>query len=152
MMAIMASLNQKNRLFDPIRKKWVVATPEEHIRQHLLLYMLESLGYPRRYITVEKEIALLPHLKSGLMTDIAKRRADILVCAPKSFAPLLLIECKAVPLTETCMQQVIGYNSFVDAPFVSLANGEEVLTGHYQSQTQTYHFEKGLPSFESLAL
>ncbi|MFC2049268.1 type I restriction enzyme HsdR N-terminal domain-containing protein [Chlamydiota bacterium] len=137
-------------IYDPIRKKWVESTPEEEIRQHLVRHMIAMLGYPPLWMAIEKELAQLPSLQLKPAQEIAKRRADILVFAPHTHSPLLMIECKALPLTEAFTQQVIGYNTFVQAPFVALANGKEVLTGHYSAEKGRYCFEKGLPHFVSL--
>lgn len=141
--------SKEGSLFDPIRKKWVEATPEEKIRQHLIRYMIDTLGYPPLWMAVEKELSQLPHLQLTPTMEIAKRRADILVFAPHTLSPLLLIECKAVPLTEA-IEQVVGYNALVQAPFVALANGKEVMTGHYNAELGRYCFNHGMPSFEAL--
>lgn len=143
-------MRKKEPIYDPIRKKWVEAAPEEEIRQHLVRYMIDKLGYPPLWMAIEKELAQLPHLKLKPAIEIAKRRADILVFAPHTHSPLLLIECKAVALTEAFTQQVIGYNAVVKAPFVALANGRQVMTGHFEAALSQYRFERGLPSFEGL--
>jgi hypothetical protein len=151
MMATMESSSQRNDLFDPIRKKWVEKNPEEKIRQSLLRQMTEKLGYPVSLIAIEKEIGQLPHTTS-VNHRIPKRRADIVVYAKKADAlhPVLMIECKAVPLTPKFAQQVIGYNSFVKAPFIALANETQVLTGFFDLDNGIYKFEEGLPHFEVL--
>ncbi len=137
-------------IYDPIRKKWVAATPEEKIRQYLIRHMTEKLGYPPLWMAIEKELAQLPHVQPKSAMEIVKRRADILVFAPNTVSPLLLIECKATALSQAFAQQVIGYNALVKAPFVSLANGKQVLTGHYDPELGKYCFESGLPSFADL--
>lgn len=152
MMAIMESLSLKNEIFDPIRKKWVEKNPEEQIRQSLLWQMTENLGYPVSLIAIEKEIGQLPQASSSLNHKIPKRRADIVVYAKKTdtLRAVLMIECKAVPLTPKFAQQVIGYNAFVKAPFIALANEFQVLTGFFDPDGGIYKFEEGLPHFEAL--
>jgi hypothetical protein len=152
MMAIMASLNQKNNslIYDTVRKKWVAATPEEMIRQWLIRQMVEKLGYPRILIAIEKELSQLPHLKLKPYKEIPKRRADIIVFSPGTLKPLLMIECKAVALTPKFAQQVIGYNTVVGASFLAMANDKHVLTGCFDTQAGMYQFKKGLPDFETL--
>jgi Type I restriction enzyme R protein N terminus (HSDR_N) len=146
--------SDRDTIFDPIRKKWVERTPEEVIRQLLLRQMVEKLGYPRSLIAIEKELAQLPHLKLISSKQIPKRRADIIVFArgkeQGSLLPLMLVECKATPLTPKFAQQVIGYNAFVGAPFVTLANKRQVLTGRYDMAAGMYRFEQGLPPFDKL--
>lgn len=87
--------------------------------------MIEQLGYPRELIVVEKELSLLPHLRSH--GQLPTRRADI-ICFGKdihpdySLFPLLLIECKAGEMGFDAEQQALGYNHYVQAPYVALAN------------------------------
>jgi Type I restriction enzyme R protein N terminus (HSDR_N) len=147
--------NPKNdSLYDPIRKKWVDKTPEEAIRQLLIRHMLEKLGYPPTLIAIEKELSQLPHLKLKSTDQVPRRRADIIVFAKGeekgTLSPLLMIECKAVPLLPKFAQQVIGYNTFIGAPFVALANERQVLTGCYDKVAGMYRFKLGLPRFEEL--
>jgi len=152
-MTIMVSLNQKNELFDPIRKKWVEKTPEEIIRQALIQKMLNELGYPLSLLAVEKELSKLPHL--SLVSNLPKRRADIIVFAKNihsefSLFPLLMIECKATLLMPKFVQQVVGYNRVVKAPFIAVANDRQLITGSFDSEVGVYSFKKGLPSFDCL--
>jgi hypothetical protein len=105
---------------------------EEIVRQALIEQMVKVGGYPKSLIAVEKSLAELPHLKG--LKGIPKRRADILVFAPDSLTPLILIECKAVPLKEDVIRQVIGYNHFVKAPWIVIVNQEEIQTARYQEE------------------
>ena len=77
-------------IFDIIRKKYVVLTPEEWVRQHVIHYLIGHKGYAPAAIAVERAVDLY-----GM-----SRRFDI-VAFGKDGAPRLLIECKApsVPLT-----------------------------------------------------
>jgi hypothetical protein len=151
----MESSKLNSRLFDPIRKKWVESEPEEIIRQKLIQTMLGELGYPHSLISVEKELSLLPHLQLESKEGIPKRRADIIVFAKgihPDFAlfPLLMVECKAVPLTPKFASQVVGYNTVVQAPFLTLANGMQVLTGCFDSDVGYFKFKPGLPTYDAL--
>lgn len=139
--------SSSSQIYDPIRKSWVKETPEERVRQKLLRIMVRDLHFPPHLISVEKEIAQLPHLQ--LTEGIPKRRLDILAFT-KELLPLLMIECKAVKLTPAFAQQVVGYNAFVGAPYVCLANEREVLTGFYDEEAGHFRFEPGLKSFPRL--
>lgn len=112
--------------------------------------MVELFGYPSALIAVEKELAQLPHLYQTSVASLPKRRADIIVFA-KDLTPLLMIECKAVALTPKFAEQVIGYNAFVKAPWLALANGKEILTGYFDSESGLHRFEPGLPSFSAIS-
>jgi hypothetical protein len=110
-----------SKLFDPIRQTSIAALPEEHVRQSLLLHMLK-LGFPKGNIAVEKE------LQEFAIHKMPKRRIDILVFSKKDekLFPLLMIECKAnQKLTSKVIEQVLGYNFFVKAYFVGIANENE---------------------------
>ena|ERR1700733_11542183 len=141
-------------IYDPTRRKWVEKNPEELIRQFLLRQMVEKLGYPPALIAIEKELSRFSHFKVKSNKEIPKRRADIIVFTKRDgeLYPLIMIECKAVPLTPKFAQQVIGYNAFIEAPFVALANEHHVLTGRYDTEAGMYRFEKGLPEFNQLRL
>ena len=117
--------SKKREILDPIRQKWLVATPEEIVRQKCLAYLIDQCKFPRDVITIEKKLSELPHL-SLRKQELPERRLDILCFAPKLDFPLLLIECKAVPLQEKMLSQVWGYNSYVGAPFVVLINDKEL--------------------------
>lgn len=155
-MAIMASLNPKSDcLYDPIRKRWVAKTPEESIRQSLIVRLVAELGYSPSLLAVEKELYQLPHLHLMAKKEMPKRRVDLIAFAQNihpghALFPLLMIECKAVDLTPAFAQQVIGYNAFVQAPFLALANGKEVLTGFFDECEGVFRFEPGLFSYQML--
>ncbi|MFI5333633.1 MAG: type I restriction enzyme HsdR N-terminal domain-containing protein [Chlamydiales bacterium] len=133
MMATMDSCSQSSqKVYDPIRKIWVSATPEELVRQQLLLRMTEDLGYPKELLAIEKELSEFPHLKQQA---VPQRRIDILCFGrgnPPSDAlyPLLLIECKKEKLTRGAKEQLLGYNSYVGASFVAACAKDEVLFGY----------------------
>ena len=131
-------------LWDPIRSKWVRATPEEHVRQALIQKMIGPLGFPKGWIAVEKDLASLPHVAP---LTLPNRRLDLL-CYKQGMTPLLLAECKAVDLNEDAERQLLGYNAFVKAPFLCLVN---------TTQTHTFWLESGhvtsvpfLPSYAQL--
>ena len=142
-----SSLNRK-LIFDEIRKSWVKATPEEQVRQQWIQRMVHLLGYPKELLVVEKGIGELPHLAA---TQVPNRRLDIL-CYGKvgSLFPLLLIECKDLPLSEGALNQVIGYNHFVKAPFVATVNLREVQLGIFDEAKNQYQFCPFLPSYKEL--
>ncbi|MCH9627338.1 MAG: hypothetical protein S4CHLAM2_09750 [Chlamydiales bacterium] len=155
MMEIMVLSRPSKALFDPIRKKWVEATPEETIRQELVKKMIQDLGFPSALIAVERELAQLPHLQLTQREEIPKRRADLIVFAKNihpdhDLFPLLMIECKAVALTPRFAQQVVGYNACVQAPFLALANGDQVMIGAFDRDAGHTRFQPGLPAYTEL--
>lgn len=126
-----------------IRKSPVAATPEEEVRQALLHHMVFKAGYPRELISVEVSLSSLPNKA----LKVPERRADILVFTPSSLNPLMLVECKAVPLNAEVLRQALGYNHFVGAPWIVLANGVMTKTGSFYEK-EGWVFSEGMPTFE----
>jgi len=110
----MKAENGRQYIFDPVRKKYVVLTPEEWLRQHVILYLTETLQYPSRLFSVEKEI------KVGSL----KKRYDIVVY-DQELKPWMLIECKEanVPISDITLQQLLRYYQVLQCPYWMLVNG-----------------------------
>jgi hypothetical protein len=104
----------KQMLFDAFRKKWVVLTPEEWVRQNFLQYLIQKLDYPSSLIALEKEIEI----------GSVKRRFDILVY-DRNHQPWLLVECKSmdIKLTEEVVEQIVHYNMAVPVKHLIITNG-----------------------------
>src|SRR5215510_4005408 len=106
--------NDKDWLFDPIRKKWLVLTPEEWVRQNFVQYLIQVKKYPAALIAQEKLIQV----------GELKKRFDILVYNDHH-QPLMMVECKApsVPLTETVLHQLLRYHIAVPTGLLVITNG-----------------------------
>jgi len=136
-----------------VRKILVEATPEECVRQAILVQLVNQLGYPQGYIAVEKELRQMPHLMH--QRPLPNRRADI-VCFARGIHPchavypLLLIECKAVKLTQKVINQIIGYNYFVQSYFIAVANEDTIQTGWCNLKKGVFTFVPYLPTYEAL--
>jgi predicted type IV restriction endonuclease len=108
--------NSENKMaiFDEIRKKFVVLTPEEWVRQHVVQYLLLEKKYPKSLINVEKLVKV-----NGL-----NKRYDIVVFQPNGEI-FLLIECKApeVPISQQTFDQIARYNLQLNAQFLMVTNG-----------------------------
>lgn len=107
---------EKTLVFDPVRKKWLKLTPEEHVRQYILQFLLQRLQYPASLIAVEKKILV------GKMN----KRFDIVVF-DRSYRPWMLIECKEpqVPISEQTLFQLLQYNRTLSCKYWVLSNGHE---------------------------
>jgi len=101
-------------IFDVIRKKWLVLTPEEWVRQHLLNYLVTVKKYPASLIALEKEIVL---------NDL-KKRYDVVIYN-RQLQPFILIECKApyIELDAAVAEQALRYNLNLKSQFVMITNG-----------------------------
>ena len=102
--------------FDPIRKKWVPATPEEEVRQQFIQFLLTAKQIPASHLSVEREITV-----NGLA-----RRYDLVVF-DEDGKPWMVVECKAphVKLTQEVMEQAGRYNKTLRAPIIGITNGKE---------------------------
>src|SRR5690606_4565246 len=100
--------NSENKIavFDIIRKKFVVLTPEEWVRQHVVHYLINEKGYPMSLINVEKLLLL-----NGMA-----RRYDVVVFNPDGSIQLL-VECKApvVPISQQTFDQIARYNMILQS-------------------------------------
>ena len=104
----------KTEVFDAVRRKWLVLTPEESVRQLTLLYLLDNTSVPLAHIRTEMSLLVngLPKRCDILLFDIAAQ-------------PLLLVECKAprVAITPEVMYQALRYNLTLQVPYFLLTNG-----------------------------
>jgi hypothetical protein len=105
-------------IFDVIRKRWLVLTEEEWVRQNMIAYLIVTLSYPKEVIAVEKVLNL----------NSLKKRFDVLVY-DKQHRPYLMVECKApdVPLNEDVLQQVLRYNIALPVTWIVLTNGRSTI-------------------------
>ncbi len=106
--------NDKELLFDPLRKKWLLLTPEEWVRQNFVQYLIQVKHYPSSLIALEKEIWL----------GELKKRFDILIYN-KDHQPWMITECKGtdIKLSDETLQQALRYNISVPAEFLVITNG-----------------------------
>ncbi|MGG7036743.1 MAG: type I restriction enzyme HsdR N-terminal domain-containing protein [Flavobacterium sp.] len=133
--------NSENKVsvFDEIRKKFIILTPEEWVRQHAVQFLLKEKNYPKSYVNVEKLIRI----------NNTNKRYDIVVFQPDGNI-FLLIECKApeVKITQETFDQIARYNLKLNAKYLMVTNG----LNHYFCQMDfekgQYIFLKELPVFE----
>ena len=104
----------RKEVFDPIRKKWLVLTPEERVRQQLILFLLNIKKIPISHLSVEKAITV-----NGLT-----KRYDLVVFGA-DMKPQMVIECKApeVEITQAVVEQAGRYNKTLRAPILGVTNG-----------------------------
>jgi len=110
--------NEQTLVWDVVRKRWMVLTPEEHVRQCLVAFLMAEKNVPSGLISLEK----------GLKFDRKRKRYDLLVYDRQGL-PLLACECKApyVDLDQNAAIQLAVYNSELKAPYLLWTNGKYVL-------------------------
>lgn len=125
-------------VFDPIRRKQIVLTPEELLRQLVLLYLLETKKYPANRIRVE----------IGLTLNQRPKRCDLVVF-DKQMQPWLVVECKSpkVPLTQATFEQVARYNLQFKAPFLAVTNGLATFSCALDFEQSSFAFLGDFPEY-----
>lgn len=103
-------------VFDNIRRMYVVLTPEEWVRRHLVEFLVSHCNAPRLAIMEEYPVNI----------NSTAQRADVVVM-DNSARPLALVECKApdVKIDGSVFEQATRYNAVVQARYVILTNGME---------------------------
>jgi hypothetical protein len=127
----------KRWIYDVIRKKWLILQPEEMVRQLVICHLIESEGYSKNRISLEK----------GLKVNALSRRFDVLVY-DMSMSPFLLIECKApqVSINQDVFKQVAYYNTTLKVPYLLVTNGIDTFCCAINYETNDFHFLNALPA------
>ena len=127
----------KDIIFDPLRKKWLLLTPEEWVRQNFVQYLIRVKKYPASLIAMEKMIQL----------GELKKRFDILVY-DNHHRPWMMIECKApsVKLDETVLHQLLRYHISVPTGFLIITNGD--FSYGWEKERSKLATYPGLPEWE----
>ncbi|MFC4818670.1 type I restriction enzyme HsdR N-terminal domain-containing protein [Flavobacterium sp. GCM10023249] len=132
--------NSENKvaIFDEIRKKFVILTPEEWVRQHVVRYLLEEKKYSKSYINVEKRITI-----NGMT-----KRYDVVVFNPDG-SIFVLIECKApeVTITQNVFDQIARYNMVLQANYLMVTNGLQHYFCQMDFKNEQYNFLRDLPEY-----
>lgn len=131
--------NSENKLyiFDEIRKKFILLTPEEWVRQHVIHYFVYHKGYPKSHINVEKVVKI-----NGL-----NKRYDVVVFRPDG-SIFLLVECKEpnVNISQSTFDQIARYNLMLNATFLMVTNGINHYYCKMDFEQKKYSFLKDLPN------
>jgi len=125
-------------VFDSLRKKYVVLTPEEEVRQHFIHYMIQHKSYPAGLLAVEY----------SLKVNNMKKRADI-VAFSKFGHPLLLVECKAPSekITQKVFDQIARYNLSLKVDYLIVTNGLEHFCCQLDFKNNRYSFLEEIPDY-----
>lgn len=132
-------LHQKDNvvfIFDELRKKDLVLTPEEWVRQHFVQYLIIQKKYPKTLIKLE----------GGLKLNKLQKRTDIVVF-DKNGSPQILVECKAtsVKITQDVFDQVARYNMIHKVKYLMISNGLQHYCCVMDYENNSYQFLQELP-------
>jgi hypothetical protein len=138
---ISKSIQNKLYIFDSLRKKEVLLTPEEWVRQHINRFITEERHFPPSLISIE----------AGLKVNRLSRRYDIVVFN-RAGKPFVLIECKAptVQINQKTFDQVAAYNLTVKAQYLLVTNGIKHFFATHNPHSNKFLFQSDIPYFEDL--
>ena len=131
----------KTEIFDAIRKRFYVLTPEEWVRQNFIQYLIQEKEFPASLMSIEK----------GLKLNGMQKRTDI-VQYNKSGNPVLIVECKApeIKLTQDTFDQAARYNLTLHVDYLIITNGLEHYACKMNYQEHKIQFLKAIPNFKEL--
>lgn len=132
------NVNQVLQIFDSLRSKYVVLTPEEWVRQNFVAYLINQKQYPESLIN--NEISLL---QNGI-----KRRCDTLII-DQSAQPLVIVEYKApsIKITQKVFDQIVRYNMALHAKCLIVSNGLQHFCCRIDYTNNTYSFLPDIPAY-----
>ncbi len=126
-------------IFDPVRKKKMIFTPEELVRQLLLQYLIIEKEYPVARIRVEK----------GLKVNTRLKRCDILIY-DRHAQPYIVVECKSAKteINDLVFEQIARYNITLRVPFLIVTNGRMTYCCKINLEEKTWEFLSDIPIFD----
>lgn len=133
------SSENKTLIFDKLRKKYFVLTPEEWVRQHFVCFLIDEKKYPVSLIAIEKQLTI----------NNRKKRTDILIFNTDG-KPDIIVECKApqIKITQATFDQIARYNLKLKANYLIVTNGLEHFYCKMDFENETYIFLKDIPNYE----
>ena len=132
-------MQDRNTIWDPLRKKEVALTPEERVRQWCVAMLAENMKIPMHMMTTE----------AGFTLGEKHFRADILVYDRKA-RPLMIVECKRpeVDLTRTVLDQAVRYNMALNVRYIMVTNGLRTIL--CRNEKGTCVFMDAVPQYEEM--
>lgn len=132
------SSENKQQIFDIIRKKFVSLQPEEWVRQHVIHFLTADKKYPTSLINVEKTLSL-----NGL-----KKRYDVVVFNTDGSIHIL-VECKSpnITISQVVFDQIARYNLKMQAEYLMVTNGFDHFYCKMNYEEEKYSFLRQIPDF-----
>ncbi len=128
-------------VFDELRKKKLVLTPEEWVRQHFIQFLMLQKKYPKTLFKLE----------GGLKLNKLQKRTDIIVFNKEGKADIL-VECKAttVKIDQKVFDQAARYNMIHRVNYLLVTNGLEHYCCKMDYINNTYLFLAELPVYQKI--
>ena len=133
--------NARKLIFDSFRKRWVVLTPEEWVRQNFARYLTEIKHFPASLVAIERTLRFNQH-------DF---RSDILLFS-KSGDPLVVVECKApeVKISQQVFDQIARYNLELRVNYLIVTNGLTHFCCRFDQSKLLYTFLSEIPDYQDI--
>jgi predicted type IV restriction endonuclease len=135
--------NNKDYVFDRLRKQFTRLTPEEYVRQHFINYLIEHKNYSEALMANE------------VMIEVGnlKKRCDT-VLYDRFMNPILVIEYKspAVKITQETFDQIVMYNTTLQVPWLIVSNGLQHFCCRIDYEKRNYLFEPEIPNYQELTI
>ena len=133
--------NGKKLIFDSFRRRWVMLTPEEWVRQNFARYLIEIKHFPASLVAIERSLRINQH-------DF---RSDIVLFA-KTGVPLVAVECKAqeVKISQDVFDQIARYNMELRVNYLIVTNGMNHYCCRFNPDILTYTFLPEIPDYLEL--
>ena len=131
-------IDSKKYIFDFTRKKNLILTPEEWVRQNIVSHLVNDLNYPKGLIKTE----------SSIKYNNLKKRSDIIV-RDRSMGVYLLVESKSynLKINKNFFKQVSIYNRVYKSRYIMISNGIDHYVCEFFSKKKEYKFLKSIPVF-----
>ncbi|GAB6011511.1 type I restriction enzyme HsdR N-terminal domain-containing protein [Viscerimonas tarda] len=128
-------------IWDCLRSKYLVLTPEEWVRQHFVNYLITEKAYPQSLIANEKQILL----------NNRRKRCDTIVYS-RTLSPLVIVEYKSpeVPINQYVFDQIVRYNMVLKVNYLIVSNGLQHYCCAMDYGKQTFRYLEEIPRYEEL--
>lgn len=129
------------KIFDRLRKKFIILTPEEWVRQHFVNYLINHKGFPESLMANE----------IGITLNGTRRRCDTVVF-DKHGSPMVIVEYKAssIVISQSTFDQIVRYNMVLHARYLIVSNGMNHYCCHIDYDNMSYDFLKEVPDYSDL--
>ena len=131
----------KTFIFDGLRKKHLVLTPEEWVRQHFIQFLINEKHFPKALLQIE----------GGLILHQLQKRTDIVVFN-RAGEKIMVVECKApsVKIDQAVFDQAARYNSVHQTKWIVVTNGLTHFFAEINHLEKSFNFKEELPVYDDL--
>lgn len=134
-------IGSEQKIYDILRRKYVVLTPEEWVRQNFIHYLINHKGYTAQLMANEVNLSL----------NGTTKRCDSVLYA-KDLHPRMIIEYKRpdVKITQKVFDQICRYNMVLHVDYLIVSNGMEHYCCRVDYAARTYCFLEDIPTYAEL--